>query len=303
MAMFNFDMNLLVVLGTLLDERSVTRTGDRLGRTQSAISNSLKKLRVAFNDPLLVRGQNGLVLTPRAVVLQRQVEEILALTEDSLSNPMQFDPATATDHFRLSAPDRLILPVMLPLLNTIRAEAPGTTIEIINTGRDEALIRLDDDRSDISIGWFEGRPPRCNASFLFTDYMTCVSRTDHPIMKQKEPLSLESVLSYPNLVISSVNDPREAFDTMLVRRGLRRNIAISLSNYDAVSPILKESDLVGVFAQRIAGFLARENGLTARRLPPEIAAFDHYMVWHKRYEEDPRHRWLQEKIATIADVS
>jgi LysR family transcriptional activator of mexEF-oprN operon len=62
----NFDMNLFIVLHTLLEERSVTRTGERLGRTQSAVSNSLRRLRDIFNDPLFVRTPDGLAPTPRA---------------------------------------------------------------------------------------------------------------------------------------------------------------------------------------------------------------------------------------------
>ena len=46
-----FDLNLLVVFDVLMTERSVTRAAERLGRTQSAISHSLSRLRDQFGDP------------------------------------------------------------------------------------------------------------------------------------------------------------------------------------------------------------------------------------------------------------
>jgi len=302
MLLQNFDMNLLVVLNALLEERNVTATGKRLGRTQSAISNSLKKLRQALHDPLLVRGPYGLVLTPKAVSLQPQVREMLAIAQEFLAKPGPFDPATATGSFRISGPDRLTMPVMLPLLKSLRRTAPGVSLELVNTGRETALLRLDEDRIDVSVGWYEAPPPRFNASLLFTDYLRCVAHSAHPIMKTNGPLTFESVLSYPHLVISAADEPREAFDAILSRRRLNREVGVRLPNFAAAAGLLQESELVGVFARRIADSLAREPGLSARSLPTDIATFDHYLVWHRRHDEDPRHEWLRDQVhAAFAD--
>jgi len=62
-----FDLNLLVVFDVLMIERSVTRAAERLGRTQSAVSHSLSRLREQFGDPLLVKG--GLRMQPTAFAL------------------------------------------------------------------------------------------------------------------------------------------------------------------------------------------------------------------------------------------
>ena len=53
-------MNLLKVLDALIKEKNVTRAGERLGRTQPAISNALNRLRKLLDDELLVRGSGGL---------------------------------------------------------------------------------------------------------------------------------------------------------------------------------------------------------------------------------------------------
>ena len=49
------DLNLLVVFDALMAERSVTRAAERLGRTQSAVSHSLARLREHAGDPLMVK--------------------------------------------------------------------------------------------------------------------------------------------------------------------------------------------------------------------------------------------------------
>ena len=55
------DLNLLVVLEALLDERNVTRAAHRLGMSQPAASRALGRLRALFSDALLVDGPGGYV--------------------------------------------------------------------------------------------------------------------------------------------------------------------------------------------------------------------------------------------------
>src|SRR4051795_12571576 len=72
------DLNLLVVLDALLDERNVTRAAARLGYTQPTISGMLARLRDLFGDPLFVRTQRGVLPTPRAQALALPLKQLLA---------------------------------------------------------------------------------------------------------------------------------------------------------------------------------------------------------------------------------
>lgn len=58
------DLNLLVVLHAVLEERSATRAAARLHLTQPAVSNALARLRVLLDDPLVVRTGRGLTPLP-----------------------------------------------------------------------------------------------------------------------------------------------------------------------------------------------------------------------------------------------
>lgn len=298
----NFDMNLLVVLDVLIEERSVTRTGVRLGRTQSAISNSLRKLREALDDSLLVRGQGGMVLTPKAIALQSQVQAILGMTQKCLAPQQAFDPATAAGHIRMSAPDRLTLPVMLPLLKTLRRTAPGISIDLIHADREHALNGLDEDKLDVSIGWIDTPAARFNSSFLFSDFLTYVCRKDHPLARQKSHVTVEQILSFPQLTVSGASNRKAAFDDILTRRGLQRQVAISVSNFSTVASLLREGDLIGVYAGRVAAVLAASPDICAFQLPADIAKFDHYLVWHSRHDNDPRHQWLRDQVVATAGL-
>ena len=293
----NFDLNLFKVLVALFEERSVSRAAVKLGRTQSAISNSLRKLREVMNDPLFVRSPDGLTLTPKARKLEEQARAIIRMTEAALSGNGEFDPANATGQFRIGAPDRLGLPVILPLFQSLHALTPNTSLHLMTTDRGKALSLLDTDHLDIVFGWIDDRPARFDSSLMFRERFACLCKKDHPILRHDGSLDLPAILSFPHLVVSVAADNKAAFDFVLARMGEERDAAILVPHFLMVPNLLKENHLIGVYTQRIAERLARDFDLVARPLSPEVEPLDQYMVWHRRYESDPRHLWFREQMA------
>ena len=94
-ALAGIDLNLIVAFDALAHERSVTLAAQRIGVTQSAMSHALRRLRVLLGDPLLVRGQSGMVLTPRAELLAIPVRSGLVTLGRALSGPLRFEPGSA----------------------------------------------------------------------------------------------------------------------------------------------------------------------------------------------------------------
>src|SRR3954469_798725 len=92
------DLNLLRVFDVMLEERSVTRAGARLGLTQSAVSHALNRLRYMLDDELFVRGPAGMQPTPRAVEMGPQVHAALNQLQAALA-PSDFDPRTSERRF------------------------------------------------------------------------------------------------------------------------------------------------------------------------------------------------------------
>ena len=90
------DLNLLVALGALLEERNLTRAGERINMSQPAMSGALARLRRYFDDELLVRDGRKYQLTPLAQRLLPDVREALRQVERTLEARPEFDPATST---------------------------------------------------------------------------------------------------------------------------------------------------------------------------------------------------------------
>ena len=88
------NLNLLVALGALIDECSVSRAAERLGVTQSAMSHSLRQLRELLGDRLLVRGPRGMLLTPRAEALRAPLRRGLGELERVVAGEVVWSPAS-----------------------------------------------------------------------------------------------------------------------------------------------------------------------------------------------------------------
>ena len=102
MDLSRIDLNLLLVLHRLLQERHVSRSAAALGLTQPAVSNALRRLRSLLGDDLLVRTAGGMRPTPYAERLAGPLAQALGALEGALSTREQFDPAASERRFTLA---------------------------------------------------------------------------------------------------------------------------------------------------------------------------------------------------------
>ena len=119
-----FDLNLLVVFDVLMAERSVTRAAERLGRTQSAVSHSLARLRTQLGDPLLLKGARRMEPTPFATAFIEQAQPILRDIQRVLASRRRFEPAGSQRVFRIGAPD-FVLGLFTELLGRCAPRRPA----------------------------------------------------------------------------------------------------------------------------------------------------------------------------------
>jgi DNA-binding transcriptional LysR family regulator len=123
------DLNLLVHLRSLLEERNVTVAAQRSALSQPAMSRVLERLREMFDDPLLVRTGRTYALTVRAERLLRELDTLLPRVEAMIRGG-EFDPGLSRERFRMALTDNgsaFLLPSLIPIL---RRTAPGVTLVV-----------------------------------------------------------------------------------------------------------------------------------------------------------------------------
>src|SRR5205085_11334612 len=93
------DLNLLVALDAMLAERNISRDAERMHMSQSAMSNALARLRLYFEDELLVQIGRRMELTPRAEALQDIVRDVLVRVDAGVLTSPSFDFARSDREF------------------------------------------------------------------------------------------------------------------------------------------------------------------------------------------------------------
>lgn len=231
------DLNLLVVLEVLLQERSVTETAQRLHLTPSAVSHALKRLRGLFDDELLVRDGRRMTPTSRARELGETLPRALRQLGHVLVAPAPFSPSTSTRTFRLAAPD-FVAPLVL---KQIGQQAPGVTVEWVPTSP-IAVQELTQGHYDALIAPGALRHEGLRSDVLGKWPWRVFARKGHPAF---EHWSLEAWTDYPHLKIgTSIIRGNGPIDQRISKLGVERRVGAVVPYFSMAAPIVAETDLL-----------------------------------------------------------
>jgi DNA-binding transcriptional LysR family regulator len=291
------DLNLLVVFDALMQERNVTRAGERLGLSQPAMSHALIRLRHMLKDELFVRSPKGMLPTPRAEQIALPLRQALDGLQHSLE-PMEFNPSEAKRTFRIAADNYAAIVLVAPVATRIAKSAPGVTLEFRPSGTIHVPDLLDRGQLDLAIGSFAKQTERFSRRQLLQDKFVALLRKNHEAANARE-MTIEKFAALSHLEISSVHHATNFIDDALSRRKLARRIALRAPFLSTVR-ILAASDLVSVLPQRIAQELITYRPLVIRQLPHASPSIETTMIWPRWFDNQPAHRWLRENIEFAA---
>jgi len=303
------DLNLLVYLDVLLRERNVTRAAEELGISQPAMSNSLRRLRSLFDDPVLVRTSDGMTPTDRALELQPLVRNVLAAAELAVLPKTVFDPSESERIFRIMASDYTEATLLPKLLQRLSVEAPSVRLDIM-TPSDVSFHDVERGKVDLVINRFDSLPQSFHQIHLWDDSFSCVLRADNPIIKN---WNLESYLAAKHVWVSktgmgvgvgmSTDDVQRLgwVDEALAKMDAQRVITLFTRHYQAALLLAEHNDLV-VTIPTLAANSMRENPHAAVLKPPfEIPRMRLKMVWSPLLQHDPGHGWMRKLIKSVSE--
>jgi DNA-binding transcriptional LysR family regulator len=291
------DLNLLVVLHELLRARSTTEVARRLGRTQSAISHALARLRETFGDPLFVRAGATLHPTARAEELAAPLAQLLASTDALLRHSDQtFDPTRVERTFSIGTTDFTELLLLPPLLLRLRREAPGVNLRTLFLGAD--LDRAIQTREiDLAIGTLFRDVTGLIEQTLYEDRLVCIVRRDHPRVRSRRPLDLDGYLALDHALVAPRGLPGSTVDAALAPLGRRRRVVLTLPHFAAAALIVAESDLILTIPERFARAMVARAPLKILEPPLELPRFRFSILFSATMRDDPTHAWLRRVIA------
>ncbi|TCA52477.1 LysR family transcriptional regulator [Rhizobium leguminosarum bv. viciae] len=293
------DLNLLVAFDAIMAERSVTRAGARIGRTQPAMSAALARLRQLFQDELFVRSPSGLEPTPRALDLAEPIGKSLRHAQEALAFSGVFDPRSSSASFRLGLSEHPAFVLLPKLLAAIRQAAPNISIDVKGfIAREKAVEMLDAGEVDAAVGVPVSTSPRILSRLLFEESFVSIVRADHPAAASG--LDLDTFVALDHLLVSPEGDRYGHVDRKLSELGLRRRLGLTLPQMYAAPAIVAETDLVATLMRGIVDVSDSRAQLSLHKPPIELLPVSFALSWHRRNDSHVGQQWFRELIGSVA---
>jgi len=294
MASGGYDLNLLIPLRALLEEANVTRAGQRVQLGQSSMSSALSRLRVAFNDELLVRVGRDYELTPFARLLLPQVQATVPLLERVLSNEPDPDPTIARRTLSIMLTDYGILRLQKALA-TVLADAPGIQLELLplperpmESERD--LVTHDFVITVAGIGIDGAHVP------LLEDEYVCLLDAGNPAVADGT-LSFDDFVALPQAVAQFGRLHFTPADRRLRELGIdRREPRVTTSSFLPLPSVIAGTDLVAIVPRALAEQLGPLTGTVGVDAPFGSVKIPLQLWWHPSHDSDPLHTWFRERL-------
>lgn len=239
----SIDLNLLVILDTLLEEASVSSSAQRLGLSQPSASAALERCRKLFADRLLVRLGRGMVRTARAEALREPLRAFVGQARELLGATPE-TAATSRRTVRIVSSDFPAILLIERCWRDMRESAPGIDLVLLSWREsDEVIDALARDQADIAITVLPQAGSAFRRTELYRDGYCLAMRADHPLIGS---VTLENWLAFPHVVVSAKGAKRTPLDDQLALLNKERRVGVVVPGFLMVPPLLRASDLIAM---------------------------------------------------------
>jgi DNA-binding transcriptional LysR family regulator len=277
----------------VLEEGAVTKAAGRMGVSQSAVSHTLDKLRLIFDDPLFVRDGRGITPSARAQSLREPIEDILTRL-NALSYKDEFNPRRDPVEFTIATNDFPLGLIFPSLLKELYCEGINARLNFIPAGIPSAnLTRTSNCHMVITPA--PPNNPGINHLKLIESKMVCFYDPD----VRKPPQTLKDYIAcrYVDVRFSTTESSQQVLPASLTSKLIEPTVAVP--NFNAVTAFIKGTDLITTQLRVMEyGSLSE---LAWSPLPVKTKLLSLNLLWHQRYDDDPAHQWIRKRIADTVD--
>ena len=288
--MAKVDLELIRTFNVIYETRSLTRAAVELSVTQPSVSYSLARLRKQLDDPLFVRGAEGMEPTARATelfrVFKRTVSEIDAAVDT-------FDPEKSDRTFRLCLSDLGEIAFLPAVADLIRREATGVTLEVVPMQIQFVVEWLERGQIDAAIASVKF-PELSHRELIADDRYVAVVPAGSAFTLPK--MSLDEFLAARHVAIDQSTGHNQ-IETAIRSRGLERRVGLRLHHFSVLPNVLSAGELAAIVPLHVAEIFKSNWPIDIRELPFEIPAFSVNLYWQEKPRQSEAQKWFLDIIS------
>jgi len=260
------DIPSLRVFLTVAEERSFSRAAVRLFRTQSAVSQAVRRLETVLGEALFDRTTREARLTEAGRTLKDYAERVLNVAEEA---------ERAVKDLKDMKRGRVVIganesgvEVLIPLIARFRDTHPGVEFDVKRSPSRLLGVEVLEAALDFGVVTFVPSEKGLKTVVLASDELVVLSHPTHPFAKKRR-VTLEE---FGRATVIAHSDPSPARERVLrkfAERGVPLNIKVSLPNLDGVKRAVERGMGVALLPRRTA-LSEIEAGRLAATLLPEL---------------------------------
>jgi len=292
------DLNLLVALDVLLEERSVSRSAKRLRLSQPAVSAALGRLRDYFNDDLLIQHGKRMIPTAHAESLIPAVKQILASADELISMSNEFDPAQSERLFRVMTSDYITMVLLAPVMSALETTAPRVRLNVRLMAK-QLQMDFEQGELDLVIAPEDYLDPKHPAELLFEESFVVVGWAENPLLTEPLTKSQFAKCAHVGVTIGK-SQLREYGESYFERMGIKRRIDVCAPSFSVVPWLLIGTHRVAVMQAALARAIAPTLPLKVVPLPVSIPPMREMLQIHSARTKDQGLAWFRDQVRAIA---
>jgi DNA-binding transcriptional LysR family regulator len=279
------NLNLLVPLLALLEERSVTRAASKVGLSQPAMSHALRRMRQLLGDELIVRQGSQMMLTPRAMDLVAPLRRALNATAH-IVNPSSFDPAVDRRVISVAMTTSTAFVVGGHIARLLTEHAPNAEVRLITTNLTSNALFTEQGVDVVLLAEAFAYPhPR---ERLYEDRWMVVS----PSNTAEDMTALERLTTLPHVVYEVSGRHVRPYE-VLEEQGVQHTVRARVSDNLLIPHLLAGSGGVAILGSGVATAFSRSLDLNIEEFPFPVPTLGIDTIWNPWLADDEFKTWMR----------
>jgi DNA-binding transcriptional LysR family regulator len=291
------DFDQLTTLMQVAKLGSFSRAGQKVFRSQSAVSAQIRQLEQEYGDKLLDRSGKDVRLTPAGRVLFGYAERLLSLRDESLL-AVADQGVTPRGTLIIGANEATCLYVLPDVFAEYCRLYPGVQISIYRNFSYKIIEKLENGSIDVGIVTLPVKSPSLKTHSIFRDQLMLMVNPQHPLAKHKVA-SVSEIAKHP-LLVPKTGYTRQLMDKLFRPYNSSLQVRMELPSIG----MIKSFVAAGLGVSLISSSFAREEVLAGT---VRLIALQDVEIWRELGLAYRRDRTLTRAsstfIATVRQVA
>ena len=203
------DFDVLTTFLEVAKQGNFSRAGQKVFRSQSAVSAQIHQLEEEYGEKLLDRAGKSVHLTPAGKVLLEYARQMLSLRDESLRSVADQN-ATPRGILAIGVNEATCLYVLPDVFAEYHRRFPSVQISIYRNFSRKVLEKVEDGSVDVGIVTLPVKSPSLRTHSIFRDRLMLMASPSNPLARHKN-VTIGEIAQQP-LILPKTGFTRQLFD-------------------------------------------------------------------------------------------